>query len=73
MTSRKPSRRDLIVGLAKLQVLIGHASAKHGNDRDRNGYEKGQKTLEQAHELCIALTASDAPTDPSEYANLRLP
>lgn len=49
--------------ITELQGLIGRAMARHGNDRDRDGYEKGQKLLEQAHELCIQARTFDPPTD----------
>ena len=36
---RKPTRRDLLIVIGRLQDLIGKATAAHGNDRDPNGFE----------------------------------
>ena len=44
----------------ELQRLIGGAMKHHGNDRD--GYEKGQKALERAHEQCFEARSFDPPT-----------
>lgn len=60
---KKPSRKDLLKVITRLQVLIGQAEAFHGNDRDPNGHEKGQKALRQAHELCIQARSFDPPTE----------
>jgi hypothetical protein len=60
---KKPSRRDLLKVITTLQHLIGTAMQNHGNDRNPNGYEAGQKALEQAHELCIQARSFDPPTD----------
>nr|WP_280971437.1 hypothetical protein [Cupriavidus gilardii]WDE72675.1 hypothetical protein [Cupriavidus gilardii] len=61
--TKKPTRKELLMVITELQGLIGRAMARHGNDRDRDGYEKGQKLLEQAHELCIQARTFDPPTD----------
>lgn len=55
----KPTRQQLLRGITSLQDLFGKAMAYHGNDRDPNGFEKGSKALEQAHELCIELRGFD--------------
>lgn len=61
--TRKPTRKDLLRVITELQNLVGQAMGTHANDRDRNGFEKGQKVLEEAHELCIRARAFDPPTD----------
>ncbi|AMR77980.1 hypothetical protein [Cupriavidus nantongensis] len=61
--AKKPTRRELLQVITELQDLIGKAMARHGNDRDRDGYEMRQKYLEQAHELCIEARSFDPPTD----------
>lgn len=61
--TKKPTRRDLLLVVTELQGLIGKAMTRHANDRDPDGYEKGQKLLEQAHALCIQARTFDPPTD----------
>ena len=61
MRRRKPTRRDLLVVISRLQGFIGRAIGFHGNDRDRNGFERGQSELEAAHLLCIESSAQDPP------------
>lgn len=61
--TKKPTRKDLLMVITELQKLVGQAMSAHGNDRDRHGFERGQKTLEKAHELCIQARAFDPPTD----------
>lgn len=58
---RKPTRRDLLVVIGRLQDLIGTAIAHHGNDRDPNGFELGMGALEQGHQLCIDALSQDLP------------
>jgi len=62
---RRPTRRDLLVVIGRLQDLVGEARARHMDDRDRNGYERGQEALERAHELCIEVLGMDDPVTPS--------
>lgn len=59
---RKPTRRELMQGITRLQNLIGQAICLHGNDRDKDGFEKAQAVLDEAHELCIELRGYDDPT-----------
>lgn len=61
--TKKPSRHDLLVVITQLQGMIGRASQLHGDDRNRNGFEKGQSVLEDAHQLCIEARSFDKPTD----------
>ena len=57
----KPSRRKLMQVICELQRLVGEASAFHGNDRDNDGFEKGQKLLAEAHKLCLDARSFDPP------------
>jgi uncharacterized protein (DUF1778 family) len=57
----KPTRAVLLRVVEELQNLIGQASAHHGNDRDPDSFELGQKALEQAHDLCIQARSFDPP------------
>jgi hypothetical protein len=58
---RKPTRRDLLVVIARLQHHIGCAHTFHGNDRDPDGFEKGQDELKAAEHLCHEASAADPP------------
>lgn len=61
--TKKPTRKDLLEVVTELQRLVGTAMSQHGNDRDPSGFEKGQRALQQAHELCIQARSFDPPTD----------
>lgn len=63
-TRRKPTRKDLLIVIGRLQDLVGLASAEYSNDRDPNGFEKGQATLRDAHVLCIDVLSHDPPLEP---------
>ena len=56
---KKPTRRQLLMGITRLQNLVGMALAHHQNDRDQDGFEKGVRLLNEAHELCIELRSFD--------------
>jgi hypothetical protein len=58
---RRPTRRDLLVVIGRLQDLISKASGSHGNDRDPNGFEVGMKTLDKAFSLCVEVLGYDFP------------
>jgi len=61
MKRRRPTRRDLLVIIGRLQDLIGRASAAHCDDKNRDGFELGMKALAEAHELCIEAARRDPP------------
>lgn len=50
------STRKLLRVIGELQTLIGAAKNYHQNDRDPGGFEKGQKSLDEAFRLCIDTT-----------------
>lgn len=56
---RKPTRRDLLIVIGRLQDLVGRAHTDHANDRDLDGHEKGQDSLERAMQLCIDARSFD--------------
>jgi len=56
---RKPTRKDLLIVISRLQQMIGYAKSKHGNDRDQFGFEDGQRTLGKAFNLCIEAVGQD--------------
>jgi hypothetical protein len=53
--------RKLLIAIRELQSLIGTAKAFHENDRDPNGYVKGQAALTHAFELCLDATGGYEP------------
>lgn len=59
--TKKPSRKDLLKVIGELQDLVGAAHGLHANDRNRMGFEEGQKKLEAAHDLCIEARSFDKP------------
>jgi hypothetical protein len=58
---RKPTRRDLLVIIGRLQGLVGESIAKHGNDRNPDGFEQGMIALNKAFQLCIEASSKDPP------------
>jgi hypothetical protein len=62
--TRKPSRKQLLLAIGELQTLIGDAIALHNNDRNRHGFEQGQKALAEAFELCIDARSFDPIQEP---------
>ncbi len=65
MTSRRrPTRRDLLVVVGRLQDLVGSALICHGNNRDPDGFEKGQQVLQEAFDLCTEARSQDPPIEP---------
>jgi len=60
----RPNRRDLAVVIGRLQDLIGCAKSFHDNDREPDGFEIGQKLLQEAFELCIEALCYDPPRPP---------
>ena len=53
--------RKLLIVIGELHSLVGTARAFHENDRDPNGYVKGQGVLTQAFELCLDATSEYEP------------
>lgn len=54
-----PTRKQLLGLLGKLQTMLGEASAFHANDRNPDGFEKGQNIIHEAFELCIKAREND--------------
>jgi hypothetical protein len=48
--------RKILLMVQEIQGLIGKARNNHQNDRDPQGFEKGQEQLQQAFDLCIKIT-----------------
>jgi hypothetical protein len=60
---QKPTRRDLLIVVTRLQSLISGAATAHGNDRDPSGFEKGQAALAEAFTLAVDARSFDPPLD----------
>jgi len=59
---RKPlmSKQEL-KKLARVQDLVGRAIGYHGNDRDPNGFERGQSSLNEAFDLIVDMLGKYPP------------
>lgn len=60
--------KKLLRIISEIQGKVGMAKSHHDNDRDMMAFEKGQRLLEEAFELCLKATA---PYDPESYELLR--
>lgn len=61
----KGNTRKLLIVIGKLQTLIGQAKNNHENDRNPNGFEKGQKALDEAFRLCLQARSEYDPVEDS--------
>lgn len=61
MTEPKPTRRDLLVVVARLQGHIGEALQWIDADTTQDAKKRMRVALESAHELCISATQHDPP------------
>lgn len=59
---RRPTRRDLLIVVARPQNLVGRAMACNG-DRNPNRSADVQGTLNAALELCIDALGQDPPLE----------
>lgn len=64
MANRKPTRRDLLQVIGRLQNLIGGA-LEVNHDRNRDSHAQTTLALDTAHSMCIEALAQD-PADASE-------
>jgi hypothetical protein len=58
---RKPTRRDLLIVIGRLQGLIGLTKASYWDDRQTNRAETVITPLKEAEELCIEARSFDPP------------
>ena len=58
--------RKLIVIISELQGKIGMARGLHYADTDPHGFEKAQRLLEEAFDLCVHATSPYFPVDTKE-------
>ena len=66
---RKPTRRDLLAVVTRLQNLIGDAEGARHNDRDPNRSETVGWYLRAALELCDQARSYDPPTETGPWAD----
>jgi len=45
--------KELLKIIVDLQDMIGAAKGQHDNDRDQTAFERAQKILEEAFNLCV--------------------
>jgi hypothetical protein len=57
---RKPTRRDLLIVVGRLQGLVGHALSRN-HDRNPNRQAEVDGTLHEAVRLCIVARSYDPP------------
>lgn len=60
---RRPTRRDLLIVIARLQGYIGSLNGISRNDRDRMQQDKMVPMFQEALELCIDARGFDPPLD----------
>ena len=63
---KRPTRRDLLCVIARLQSLAGDASAAIQNDRSLDRARDVDRSLKEALSLCLLATGSDDPVQPDE-------
>lgn len=56
----KPSRKDLLLVVSKLQDVVGRAMAAN-NDRNPNRFAATDYELQLAHHLCVFARSDDPP------------
>jgi hypothetical protein len=61
---KKPTRRDLLIVIGRLQRLIGLAGSKN-HDRNPNRFAEVTAALDAAHNLCVDARSFDAPIENS--------
>ena len=69
MAHNKPTRRDLLIVIGRVQNAIGEARGLHEDAKDPSGFSKTQQLLANAHDLCIAARSFDAPLDGATSRN----
>lgn len=63
MTPRKPTRRDLLVVIGRLQGIVGKAAGLVLNDRAKERAHVVADMLQEAHDLCIKARGFDEPIE----------
>lgn len=58
---RKPTRRDLLIVIEKLQSIIGDIDGNHHNDRSQEAHAKAIQLLKEGQKLCIEARSFEPP------------
>lgn len=66
MITVKPTRRELIVAISRLQDLVGRAQGSAQNDRSANRLAEVLADLGEAFDLCITIVGEDRQASPRE-------
>ena len=61
--TKKPTRKDLLKVISRLQGLIGSAQGIYDNDIATNRADRLHLLLEEAFDLCIQARSFDPPGD----------
>ncbi len=73
MKQARGDARKLLQVLGEVQSLVGSARNDHYNDRSRIAFERAQKNLARAFDLCVAARSEyDIVPDMSEEAMAEL-
>lgn len=62
--TKKPSRKELVSVIQRLQGLIGRAQGSAWNDRDPNRMDNIQKPLAEGFNLCVDALTFEPPHIP---------
>ena len=64
MKIARGNTRKLLKKVNNIQDLVSEAIGLHFDDQDRNGFEKAQKLLQKAFDLCIEITGEYERIEP---------
>lgn len=59
-TRRKPTRKDLLIVIGRLQDLVGNCKSRN-HDRNQNRQAQVDALLDKASKLCILARSQDPP------------
>ena len=59
--NRKPTRKELVAVIQRLQGLIGEAKGRAQNDRDPHRMENISVPLDEGFDLCVEAVSFDPP------------
>ena len=61
--TKKPTRKDLLKVISRLQGLIGSVQGVYDNDRAENRADRLYPLLKEALDLCVQARSFDPPGD----------
>jgi hypothetical protein len=65
----RPTRRDLLIVLSRLQTIIGRSKSLAQNDRNPNRLENLLSQLDSGFDLCLDVLEFDPPMDGKRSRN----